>query len=726
MPAAPRLGPVPTGEGWEGEVRVTHTIFAAEDGTFAVLAAEDPADGGELVLTGPIAHLSVGSRATVAGTWQEHPRHGPQLKVTEASELDPPDARGAMEYLTSIRRIGPARARALLGRHGSEVFATIDADPHAAFTALPRMPAGQAAEAATSWRERRALRDLVVLLAPHGIARLAPRLHERHGPAAINLVREDPFGLTELHGVGFATADRIARSVGVPADSPRRQHAAAMHLLTEAEGEGHSYLPRNGLLDRVRSLIDVAEPERIDELVERGSAVDDGGDVYRTETWELECRLAERLAELSAAGPAFDADPGAAAPEGPSGPGSLSAEQWEAVRVAFTRRISVVTGGPGTGKTTLVRAIVEQAQAAKLRIELCAPTGRAARRLSEATGHRARTIHRLLEWIPGEGPARDETDPLRCDLLIVDESSMLSLTIASVLAQAVGPSTHLVLVGDADQLPPVGAGKPFAELIESGSVPIVRLGHVFRQAARSMIVSAAHAINTGTPPATTPGPEQERDFFLMAEPDADRAADLVVELATSRLPEHYGVDPLRDIQVLSPIYRGSLGVDELNRRIRDVLNPDGEPVLSGALRDGDKLIQTRNDYESGLMNGQIAHLVGDDAQAGEMRLITDEHEALTLPHASAGTLRPAYAISVHKSQGAEVPVVIVPVHRSHWMLLSRNLVYTAITRASRVCVLVGDPGALNQAIARADSHRRFSGLSARIAAAGTPPLGEAG
>nr|MBA2506663.1 AAA family ATPase [Thermoleophilaceae bacterium] len=448
-------------------------------------------------------------------------------------------------------------------------------------------------------------------------------------------------------------------------------------------------------------------PGLLAELELDSVVVVDGDRVARRETAEAEGRAAELLATL-AHGEAV-----LSPPDDVDEAGDLSAEQLAAVKAAFSRRLSVVTGGPGTGKTTLVRAIVEQAAGAKIDVALCAPTGRAARRLSEATGHGATTIHRLLEWIPGEGPARGADHPIECDLLVVDESSMLSLTVAGMLLEAIGEETHVVFIGDADQLPPVGAGKPFADLIESGAAPVARLEHVFRQAARSLIVQAAHAINRGELPRTTAEEDEVRDFFFIEHAGDGEIADAVVELAASRLATHYDIDPIREIQVLAPIYRGAVGVDSLNERLRARLNPDGARCLDGAFRAGDKLIQTRNDYDTGLMNGQIVMSVCEDDD-GDLRIESDDGRAITVPAERTAWLRPAYAISVHKSQGCEMPVVVLPVHSSHSVLLSRNLLYTAVTRARRACVMVGQPEAIRRAVRKAEAFRRHTRLAELI------------
>jgi exodeoxyribonuclease V alpha subunit len=695
-------------DGFDAAIRVRHVRWAAEDGGFAVLSVEAD-DGDDITVAGPVAHLAEGDRARVVGHWTEHDRYGLQVQAEAAYELDPDDAAGALKYLTTIRGIGKRRAKQLADRYGPAVLEQIDADPDAAFRSLPRISERAATTAAESWRERRALRDLYVLLAPHGAGWLATPLHERHGPSAVGIVRTDPYRLTEEHGIGFETADAIARAHGVAEDSPGRYRAALVHVLQTAERRGgHTYLPVDELRRGAADLVGPLPDGLVEDLGATHALALEDGRAALPATWEAETALADDFAALAAAAAVPHPDWLAAAVD------ELTDEQRGAVEAAFERRLSVVTGGPGTGKTTLVSTIARLAERADLGLALCAPTGRAARRLEEATGQPATTIHRLLEWIPQEGPLRSPSYPIECDLLVVDESSMLSLDVARMLFDAIAGDTAVVMVGDADQLPPIGAGKPFADLIESASVPVTRLTHVFRQSAQSMIVSAAHAVRHGDPPPTRPQEGQDHDFFLMERGADGAAADTVVDLATGRLAGHYGVDPIREVQVLSPVYRGALGIDALNDRLRAALNPDGAELLDGDFRAGDKLIQTRNDYETGLMNGQIAIAIESDADDERLIVEADDGRRVEIPPGAVRWLRPAYAISVHRSQGCEMPVVVIPVHAAYGGMLSRNLLYTAITRAKRACVLVGQREAVARAARRADAFRRHTRLASLV------------
>ncbi len=690
---------------YSGTVEVLGVIFRADDDGYAVLEVREADSGEGFALVGPVAHLGEGDRAEVSGEWQTHSRYGRQLRAQGALPLDPADREGQVAYLTSLRHIGQKRAERLVDEHGEGVLATIAADPQATFSSLRGVSVDQAAAATESWHASRAVRDLHVQLAPHGLAHLAAPIHARYGERSMTVLHEDPYRLTEVPGVGFARADKIALAADVPPESSRRAQAAAAFALVEAEQQGNSFLPLDELVRRTARLTGlVPDP---DVLVEGPGLAVEEERVYREPTLASEIAVAATLGERAALPPHLDHEPG-------DDPGKLTDEQWAAVRGAFEARVSVLTGGPGVGKTECTRGIVAEAEAANATIALCAPTGRAARRMEEATGHEAKTIHRLLEWMPGREPAFRPGHPLPVDLVIVDESSMLNLRLAEVLLGGIAESTHVVFVGDADQLPPIGAGKPFEDLIEAGTVPVVRLTQIFRQAARSMITTAAHEINEGRPPHREPGPDQEHDFFFIERPSPERALETVVEVVAERAPSGFGVDPIRDVQVLAPMYKGAVGIDALNERLQARLNPEGKRALGDRFRIGDRLIQTRNSHELGLMNGSIVFLRSDDPDEEAIVVDTDDGGSLVIPYGETATLRLAYAISVHKAQGCEVPVVVGVCHRSHSRMLTRPLLYTAITRARNSCVLVGDRGALEAAVRRDDSGGRHSGLAARL------------
>ena len=692
--------------------------FANPDSGWAVVEARQ-SDGKPITVVGPLGHLREGERAAVVGKWVKDSRYGLQVKATQAIPVGPDDPQGLAIFLRRVKHIGPRRADRLIAHYGPErVLETIDADPARAFGVVG-LRSRAAREAAESWEGIRALRRLHILLAPHGLSYLASRLTRVYGDEAYRVVLERPYELTSVFGVGFALADRIARGSGCPPEDPERLRAGALHLLTENERAGSTCLPLSTLRSALTELLAVPVDEAaVQELVNRRDLVRAQDWIYRREVAELEDELAKRVTELLA-------DSGAqrlaSLSERPvAEEATLTPEQRMAVRHALRHRLSLITGGPGTGKTASIRAIAQVASGHGARVLLMAPTGRAAVRMSEAAGLRATTVHSALGWIPGEGPEHDEQDPLSCDLLIVDETSMANLELLVTLLRAVGPRTHVVLVGDADQLAPVGAGKPFAELVGTGAVPTARLNRIFRQVADSMIIQGAHAIRRGQMPSFSPGPGMRRDLFLVAREDPQEALEEVVSLVCRRLPQHFAVDPLREIQVFAPVYRGELGIDGLNQALREELNPDGRLVASGRLRIGDKVMLTgRNLHEVGLMNGTLLRLqdeVGDGEDPGQGALIlAGEESVFRIPVEEADRLRLAYACSVHRGQGIELPLAVIIAHPAAGaFFLRREMLYTAVTRSRLATVIVGTAEVVARAARTADTSRRHSRLGPRM------------
>jgi exodeoxyribonuclease V alpha subunit len=714
-------------DAFDGEVTVRRTRYASEQSGWAVLDADG--QDGPLVLVGPLVHLEERERAHVTGTWVNDSRYGPQVKVSQARPLPPRDADALVAYLRRVKHVGAKRAGDLVTRLGSaSVLEAIDRDPGGAF-AVVGLRGARGEEAAASWHELRVTRQLHMLLAPHGLAYLCGRIHEHYGPTAHRVVGEQPYELTSVFGVGFLIADRIAGAAGVSTYGPARERAGVLHVLGEAERSGSTCLPIEVLRPQLHELLgtDVSEAT-IDELVGAGDLVRDERWIYRNATAELEAELAGRVHEL-VGGPRGDRLNEPSEEEIAGVAQDLTDEQLAGCISAFTHRLSLITGGPGTGKTASIKSIAALAADQAARVMLVAPTGRAAIRMGEASGLRATTVHSALGWVPGEGPTRDEEDPLACDLLIVDETSMANLELIVTLLRAVGGRTHVVLVGDADQLAPVGAGKPFAELVGAEAVPTTRLTHIFRQAAGSMIVQGAHAIRRGELPEFTATGEMRRDLFLIERPNPGEALREIVSLVSERLPAHYDVDPVRDIQVFAPVYRGELGIDALNAALRVALNPDGQPVRGGRLRIGDKLMMTgRNLHELGLMNGTLLRLldeVGGAAGAGagggdDAALLLSAEEAIfRLAPEESDALRLAYACSVHRGQGIELPVAVIVAHPAGGaFFLRREMLYTALTRARLATVIVGTREVIARAARTPDTGRRHSRVAERLARMG--------
>ncbi len=525
----------------ELRAEVSGVRWQAPEGGFAVVSALTD-EGDEVVLTGTLDHVHEGELLELRGSWRRHAKHGWRFEVDGVRSLGPTSDAALLNLLSSVRHVGPSGAAWLLKQHGTDVLDVVDADPRGVLREVPRIGPSRIGPAVRSWEALRGRRALRLFLAEHGVeAAAASRIERAFGPEAIELLRADPYAATEVDGVGFATADSLARALGTDPDAPERLDAGVLHVLAEAERDGHCLLPRDDLVSRAASLLGLAVDHRIDELVARGRLVADGDLLADPAMDGLERRLARYARALATADPVLRLDDAERPTEGDFVP---TDDQWAVVDAVLGGRLAILTGGPGTGKTATMRALVDLVRGSGRRVRLCAPTGKAARRLSEATGAQATTIHRLLGWIPDEGFEHGPDDPITgADVLVVDEASMLSVHLADALLGAVGGRTHVLLVGDVDQLPPVGAGAVLEDLIDSGVVPTVRLREVFRQAARSLIVRAAHAINAGEPPVTEAGPDDVRDFFLVERSEASAMFDEVVSLASERLPGHYALDP---------------------------------------------------------------------------------------------------------------------------------------------------------------------------------------
>jgi exodeoxyribonuclease V alpha subunit len=690
--------------------------WRADDGGFAVIAALSD-DGEEVTLVGPLGHLVTGDVVEVAGSWREHARHGRQLHAERVRVGTPASEDALVTVLAGVKHVGPRGAAWLVEHHGLQVLEVVDRDAVARLREVPGIGRARLQAAVASWQEQAGGRAVRLLLEDHGVpAAVATRVHKALGGGAMALIEADPYALAKVDGLGFATADAIARALGTPEDATARLEAGLAHALVAAEQDGHCHLPRADLLARGSRLLTVTHDvlaQRLDAAIDRADLVLDAGARVLTPRMDrTERALARRVRELLEAPPTVDVDVPEDPPAGLGGDEPPTPTQWSAVRAAVEHRLSILTGLPGTGKTATMRALVDLLRDAGRVVRLCAPTGKAARRLAEVTGADATTIHRLLEYVPGEGFARDASDPLTgVDLLVVDEASMIDVRLAAALLDAVGPRTHVLLVGDVDQLAPVGPGRFLEDLLEVPAVPATRLTEVFRQAARSLIIRAAHAVNRGEVPPTQPREDDLRDFFVVRREGATATFDEVVSLAAERLPAHYDLDPVGDVMVLAPMHRGPVGIDAFNEALRERLNPHGEAVPGTGLRLGDSVVQTKNNHEALLMNGERGVLVHHDRGRDRVILACDDGRRLRLSIAEAQTLRLAYCTSVHKAQGSQAPVVVVVLHRGHHLMLTRNLLYTAVTRATRACIVVGDDAALHTALGRRDAHKRHTRLA---------------
>jgi len=702
---------------------------------------------GLVTITGNLPETSAGEHLRLQGGWVQHSKHGLQFKVEICEQVMPATVAGIRRYLGSgmIRGIGPRLADRIVAHFGLGTMEVIEQKPEQLMQ-VPDIGSKRAGMIVAAWEEQKQVKEIMVFLHSYGVnTSLAIKIYKKYGDQALEIVRSDPYRLAQdIYGVGFKTADRIARSLGLPIDHPSRIQAGVLFALSQAENEGHVFMPEIPLKEQTAALLQVesgliqtalaglaegkmvyldhvpfSQPEQpapATPTVEIRETPEAYGKlaVYLAPLYQSERGLAERLKTLASAFPTRLSDlPPAFVPLNQD----LSEEQKSAIRMALGNPLSILTGGPGTGKTTALRALIEALEAAGKKTLLASPTGRAAKRLSQATGRPASTIHRLLGFTPGQGFQHGIEDPLKADFVIIDEASMLDLALAYQLIKAISPGTHLLFVGDVDQLPSVGAGDVLRDMIESNIAPVTRLGVIFRQAAHSTIITNAHRINQGQPPQF-PASGGTGDFFLFPAETPEDAADWVVEVVSKRIPHKFGYHPSNDVQVLSPMYRGPAGVNLLNERLQMVLNPpDGskqEKSLFGQLfRSGDKVMQVVNNYEKDVFNGDSGYVFAIDPI--EHTFVVDfEGRVVVYDWGEVDQLVLAYAISVHKSQGAEYPVIVMPMLTQHYPMLQRNLVYTAITRARRLCVLIGNRKAIGIAVRNHQVSNRFTALDWRL------------
>lgn len=734
----PNDGPMnsPVASLFAGDGRVSGLVeritFRSPDTGFCVLKVRN-ADGVLVTVVGEAADPQEGLHLEAEGRWVDDARFGRQLKASRLRWSPPATLEGMRRYLGSglVPGIGPGFAERLVATFGDQVFQVIENEPER-LREVPGIGPRRLQKILDSWSDQQSVRAIMVFLQGHGVSTgLATRIFKRFGAESLELVRHNPYRLAdEMHGVGFRGADRIARNLGLAVDHPERLQAGLRHAMREIAREGNTAARAADLRERAGELLGIPAAdlrETLAEAVRRGALVpveiEDEAlalpDLNRAER----LLAADLLALLQGARQDPQADPQKAIPWVERRTGQqLAPGQKQAVALALRHRLLVITGGPGVGKTTLLKGILAIHQAQGRRVVACAPTGRAARRLSESTGLEARTIHRLLDFNPGTGGFRhDRANPLSGDLFVVDEFSMVDTVLAWQLVRALPAGAGLLLVGDGDQLPSVGPGRVLADIIESGRLPVARLDTVFRQAARSAIITSAHRINKGQPPAVHAGGAEGplEDFYFIERDDPEQMVDLLVDLAARRLPARLGVDARRDIQILTPMKRGLLGTHHLNAVLQEALNPAGDSVTLGSVvwRVGDKVMQTVNDYERDVFNGDIGLI--ERVDAAEAQLVVDfDGRPVVYGREDLGNLAHSYAVSIHKSQGSEFPVVIIPLHTQHYMLLQRNLLYTAVTRGKKLVVLLGSRKAVHMAVSRADTRRRLTGLPLYLAQSG--------
>ncbi len=717
------------------------------------------AGGREALITvvGNLPEMNPGEWLKLTGKWATHARHGRQFQVELCEKSLPATTEGIRRYLGSgmIRGIGPVIAERIVNRFGAATLDVIDHHPERLLE-VEGIGQKRLLSIVRSWEEQRAIKEVMLFLQSHGVStNLAVKIYKTYGDEALSVVQQTPYRLVQdVHGIGFKTADKIAQALGLAHDDPGRIEAGVAYTLNRMADEGHVYMPQEELEPEAAEILGVpvekvtavVEQLETSDFVKRETLVYRFGSgpaspsvlasgepspdkmireeraVYLTPFYYSEIGVTNRVRQLvespgsrlrtlrrSGEGKsAFKVDVNA--------PGSvrLNEQQMKAIRTAVASKVTILTGGPGTGKTTTLRALLDVLDRHGFSYALASPTGRAAKRLTETTDREAKTIHRLLEFKPGEGFGRNEDNPIAADMVIIDEASMLDLSLANSLFKAIPYDSHVLLVGDVDQLPSVGAGDILRDLIASGITAVVRLETIFRQAAGSLIIHNAHRINQGYLPET---PKDAQDFFLFVKQDQEEAAELLIDIVARRVPQKFGLDPLEDIQVLSPMYNGRLGVHQLNYELQGALNPAGKQLerrLGGQLyRSGDKVMQTVNNYDKNVYNGDIGRITSIDPVHQTVTVSIDGAPVI-YDFLEMDELIHAFAISVHKSQGAEYPCVVTPVVTQHYMMLQRNLLYTAVTRAKKLVILVGTRKAIAIAVNNNRVAERYTALDYRL------------
>ena len=708
---------------------VERVTFHNSDNGFCVLRAKARGHRDLVTVVGHAAIISAGEWITASGEWVNDHTHGQQFKARFMRTSAPTSIDGIEKYLGSgmIRGIGPVYAKKMINAFGEKVFDIIEAEPER-LREVTGIGLVRAKRITDAWTEQKIIREIMVFLHSNGVGTArAVRIYKTYGVDAVQVMTEDPYRLArDIRGIGFKTADAIAMKLGVEKTAMIRVRAGISYALTEAMDDGHCGLPTEELVPLTvellaipRELVQTALDLELAEGTVIAATVAETACVFLGGLYRAEQLIAERILRIASGKlpwPYIDAEKALPWIERKTGL-SLAESQVAAIRLALISKVLVITGGPGVGKTTIVNAILRILDAKGVKLLLCAPTGRAAKRMTEATGFEATTIHRLLEVDPKAGGfKRNNENPLACDLLVVDETSMVDVMLMQALMKAAPDKAALLIVGDIDQLPSVGPGQILADVIASGVVPVIRLTEVFRQAAQSRIITSAHRINQGSFPDLSK-PEGDSDFYFVQADDPETAVPRIIELVKTRIPQRFGLDPIRDIQVLCPMNRGGVGARSLNIELQAALNPACERKVERfgwTFAPGDKVMQIENDYGKEVYNGDIGYVDDVDPDAGELTASFDGR-AVTYGFGELDTLVPAYAATIHKSQGSEYPAVVIPVLTQHYAMLQRNLLYTGVTRGKRLVVLVGQKKAVAIAVRNVSGRRRWSKLNEWLA-----------
>lgn len=700
---------------------VEHITYQNEKNGWSVMKVKVKGYDNLVTLTGSLLDVPVGSVLLVDGDWRVDPKYGQQFVAQSWTEVMPATLYGIEKYLGSglVKGIGQAYAKAIVSRFGLETIDVIENDIERLLE-VPRLGKKRMEKIRDSWEKQKDIKEVMLFLQGHGVSTaFAAKIYRKYEKASIAKVKENPYQLADdIWGIGFKTADSIASKMGYEKNDPRRCRSGILYALNELAEEGHVYAELEQLVEAATKLLEAEETpvrQALAFMMEAKDVIADNNVVYLPPFYHAENGLAKRLQSLLADTSLFNSDI-AAEPEAEYGVKSggivYDEVQQAAIQKALDSKVMVLTGGPGTGKTTTTQGIIAAFKARHMSILLAAPTGRAAKRMTEATGMEAKTIHRLLEYNPMDGYKRNDENPLEGDALIVDECSMIDILLFYNLMKAIPSNMRLILVGDIDQLPSVGAGNVLRDIIDSQKIPVVRLTRIFRQAQSSRIVMNAHAINAGHFPNIKNG--LDTDFFFINQEDADEMVELIIGLVRDRLPKKYGYPP-KEIQVLTPMQRGTVGAGNLNIELQNALNPTGLSLTRGGytFRQGDKVMQIRNNYDKNVFNGDIGYITAVDTNERTLT-VTFDSRLVEYDITELDEIVLAYAVTIHKSQGSEFPVVVMPVTMKHFVMLQRNLIYTGITRAKKICVLVGTTKALAYAIKQNTVSKRNTKLKERL------------
>ena len=700
---------------------VEHITYQNEKNGWSVMKVKVKGYDNLVTLTGSLLDVPVGSVLLVDGDWRVDPKYGQQFVAQSWTEVMPATLYGIEKYLGSglVKGIGPAYAKAIVSRFGLDTIAVIENDIERLLE-VPRLGKKRMEKIRDSWEKQKDIKEVMVFLQGYGVSTaFAAKIYRKYEKESIAKVKENPYQLADdIWGIGFKTADSIASKMGYEKNDPRRCRSGILYALNELAEDGHVYAEPNQLVEAATKLLDAEEApvrQALATMIETKDVIADNDVIYLPPFYHAENGSAKRLQSLLADTSLFNSDI-AAEPEAEYGVKSggivYDEVQQAAIQKALDSKVMVLTGGPGTGKTTTTQGIIAAFKARHMSILLAAPTGRAAKRMTEATGMEAKTIHRLLEYNPMDGYKRNNENPLEGDALIVDECSMIDILLFYNLMKAIPSNMRLILVGDIDQLPSVGAGNVLRDIIDSQQISVVRLTRIFRQAQSSRIVMNAHAINAGHFPNIKNG--LNTDFFFINQEDADEMVKLIIGLVRDRLPKKYGYPP-KEIQVLTPMQRGTVGAGNLNIELQNALNPTGLSLTRGGytFRQGDKVMQIRNNYDKNVFNGDIGYITAVDTNERTLT-VTFDSRLVEYDITELDEIVLAYAVTIHKSQGSEFPVVVMPVTMKHFVMLQRNLIYTGITRAKKICVLVGTTKALAYAIKQNTVSKRNTKLKERL------------